>query len=233
LDRAQIFTWVSRGFFLGVLLKMLLDTPSILSGHTKDHTRVPAQEVHNFWSDGWIVLKFLQEFPKALFVGIAMKSLLDAPNIWLGQTTNQTRILDQKVFNSWSDRWIVLNFLQAFPKAVFLVVVIKLLLDTPNILSGHTKDQKRLLAQEVHNFWSDHWIGLQCLQEFQEACFLGVTMKSPYDVGGVWLGQTTDRTRVLAQDTHYFDLTIGSGSNVYRSFKRLVSLASQWNRQTT
>jgi hypothetical protein len=46
------------------------------------------------------VLKFLQEFPEALFVGVVLKSLLDAPNIWSGQTTDQTRVLAQKVLNS-------------------------------------------------------------------------------------------------------------------------------------
>jgi len=46
--------------FLSVALKLLLDTHIILSRHTKNQTRVPAQEVRNSWSDRWIVLKNLQ-----------------------------------------------------------------------------------------------------------------------------------------------------------------------------
>jgi hypothetical protein len=60
--------------FLGVALKLLLDTPSVWTGHTKDQTRVPSQEVRNSLSDRWIVLKFLQEFQEACFLGVAMKS---------------------------------------------------------------------------------------------------------------------------------------------------------------
>jgi hypothetical protein len=60
--------------FLGVALQLLLDTNTVWSGKTKDHTRVPDQEVCNSWSDHWIVLKFLQELQKACFLGVAMKS---------------------------------------------------------------------------------------------------------------------------------------------------------------
>jgi len=33
--------------FFGVALKLILDTPSVWKGHTKNLTRVPAQEVRN------------------------------------------------------------------------------------------------------------------------------------------------------------------------------------------
>jgi hypothetical protein len=60
--------------FLGVALKLLLDTLSIWMSHTKNHTRVPSQDVINSLSDRWIVLKFLQGFQEASFLGVAMKS---------------------------------------------------------------------------------------------------------------------------------------------------------------
>jgi len=44
--------------FLGITLKLLLVTPSIWTRHTKNQIRVPAQEVRNYSSDHWIVLKF-------------------------------------------------------------------------------------------------------------------------------------------------------------------------------
>jgi hypothetical protein len=64
-------------------------------------------------------------------------------------------------------------------EAVFLGLAIKLLLDTPSVWTGHTKNQTRVSSQEVRNSLSDRWIVLKFLQQFQEACFLGVTMKSP------------------------------------------------------
>jgi hypothetical protein len=68
------------------------------------------------------VLGFLQEFSEAVFLGIAMKSLLDTPRVWLGQTTDQTRVPAQKVHNFWFDHSLVLTFLQDFSEAVFLSV---------------------------------------------------------------------------------------------------------------
>ena len=81
-------------------MKSPWDVDGVWSGQTTDETRVPAQEVHNSWSDRWILLKFFQEFPEILFLGIAMKSVLDGPNVLLGQTTNHTRVPAQKVRNS-------------------------------------------------------------------------------------------------------------------------------------
>jgi hypothetical protein len=63
-------------------MKSLLDT----DGKTTDQTRVPAQKVCNSWSDRGIVLHFLQEFPDVVFLGVAMKSLRDANDVWSAQT---------------------------------------------------------------------------------------------------------------------------------------------------
>jgi tagatose-1,6-bisphosphate aldolase non-catalytic subunit AgaZ/GatZ len=73
----------------------------------------------------------------------------------------------------------VLKFLEEFMEAGFLGVTQKLLLDTPSVWTGHSKNQTRVQSQEVRNSLSDRWIVLNFLQEFQEACFLGVAMKSP------------------------------------------------------
>jgi hypothetical protein len=69
-------------------MKLLLNAPRVWSGQTTDQTRVLAQNVHNYWSDRWIVLKFLQEFPEAVFLGIAIKLLRDAKSVLSSQTTN-------------------------------------------------------------------------------------------------------------------------------------------------
>jgi hypothetical protein len=39
-------------------------------------TRITAEKGHNFWSDSWIALKFLQEFTEAVFLVGPMESLL-------------------------------------------------------------------------------------------------------------------------------------------------------------
>jgi hypothetical protein len=39
-------------------------------------TSVPVRKGHNFLSDRWIVLKFLQEFPMVVFLRVIMESLL-------------------------------------------------------------------------------------------------------------------------------------------------------------
>jgi hypothetical protein len=55
-------------------MKSLLDAPNIWSSHTIDQAKVPAPNIRNSLSDRWIVLKFLQEFPEAIFLCVAMKS---------------------------------------------------------------------------------------------------------------------------------------------------------------
>ena len=51
-------------------MESLLHEDDIRSDETTDTTRVPAHKVHNFRSDCWIVLKFFEEFPKAVFNGV-------------------------------------------------------------------------------------------------------------------------------------------------------------------
>jgi hypothetical protein len=52
-------------------MESLLGKEEVLSGKSK----IMAQKDHNFWSDRWITLKFLQEFPDVVFFGVAMESL--------------------------------------------------------------------------------------------------------------------------------------------------------------
>jgi len=137
-------------------MKSPLDADGVWSGQTIDKTRVQTQQVHNFWFGLWIVLKDLQDFPEAVFLGVAMKSPLDIDGVWSGQTTDETIIPTQQVHNSWSGLWIVLKDLQDFPEAVFLGVAMKSLLDADEVWSGQTTDQAIVSAQQVHNSWSDH-----------------------------------------------------------------------------
>jgi len=50
-----------------------------LLGEAEDfalETSVPVRKGHNFGSDRWIALKFLKEFPEAVFLGVDVESLL-------------------------------------------------------------------------------------------------------------------------------------------------------------
>ena len=53
-------------------MESLLVEEEVLSSQTG----ITAEKRHNFLSDRWIALKFLQEFPKAVFLGVAMESIL-------------------------------------------------------------------------------------------------------------------------------------------------------------
>jgi len=58
-------------------------------------TSVPVGKGHNFRSDRWIALKFLQEFPDAIFLGVDVESLLGVAEI----SSLQTRVPIQKSHN--------------------------------------------------------------------------------------------------------------------------------------
>jgi len=182
--------------FLGVTMKSKWDDGGVSSGQT----RVMAQEVHNCWSDRWIMLKFLQEFPEAVFLSVTLILLLDTPSVLSGHTKNQTSVPAQEVRNSLSDHWIMFKFLQEFPESVFLGVTLIMLLDTPNIWSGHTKNHTRVRAQQVHNSWSDHWIVFKFLQKFSEDVCLRDELKLLLETHGVWSAKTKDLTWVPAQE---------------------------------
>jgi hypothetical protein len=63
-----------------------------------------------------ISLKFSQEFPEAVFLGVDVESQLGEEEV----LSLQTRVLVRKGNNFGSDRLISLKFSQEFPDAVFL-----------------------------------------------------------------------------------------------------------------
>jgi len=70
-------------------------------------TGITAEKRHNFWSDIWIALKYLQKFPEAHFLGLPMESLLvEEEVLW-----SQTGITAEKGHNFWCDGWIELKYL--------------------------------------------------------------------------------------------------------------------------
>jgi hypothetical protein len=77
-------------------------------------TRVSAQKGSNVWSDHWIVFKFIQKFPEAIFLVVAKESLLGYEQV----SSCQTSLTTQKHLNFLSDHWIIPKFLHEFLKDV-------------------------------------------------------------------------------------------------------------------
>jgi hypothetical protein len=77
-----------------------------------------------------------------------------------------------------------------------------------------------------HNFRSDRWIAIKLLQEFSDALFHGVDEESILDDDEVWSSQARWRVRKAIT----LNLTVGSRSNFYRSFRMHFSMEWMRNR---
>jgi hypothetical protein len=73
-------------------MESILVDGEFLSGQTK----VTTIKNHNFLSDHWIALKFLQEFTKVVFLGVVIESILDDVGIW----SCETRVTTQQIHNN-------------------------------------------------------------------------------------------------------------------------------------
>jgi len=73
---------------------------------------------HNFRSDRGIAIKFLLEFPDALFHGVNEESILGDDEVWSSQAGWTVR----KGHNFRSDCWMAIKLLLEFPDALFHAV---------------------------------------------------------------------------------------------------------------
>jgi len=85
-----------------------------------------------------------------------MESLLVEDDVM----SRQTGIKAEKGHKFWSDSWIVVQVLQQFLEAVFLVLPMEFLLVEVDVMSRQTG----IKAEKGHNFWSDRWIALKVWQ---------------------------------------------------------------------
>jgi len=79
-------------------------------------TSVPVGRGRNFSSAHWIAVKFLQEFPDAVFLAVDVKSLFGEAEV----SSLETRVPVPKGRNFRFDRRIALKFLQEIPQAIYL-----------------------------------------------------------------------------------------------------------------
>ena len=128
----------------------------------------------------------------------------------------QTRVPVRMGHNFGSDRWISLKSLQEFPDAVFLRVDVESLLGE----AEGSLLQTRVPVRKGHNFLSDRWMTLKILEEFTDAVFLGVDVESL--VGRRRARRSRPEYRFEMVIT--LDPTVGSQSNLYRSFWTLFYL---------
>jgi hypothetical protein len=75
-SRSNFYRGFQRLFSLG---KLWNDWVTRMSGR---QPWVSAQKGHNFWSDRWVALKFLQWFLEAVFIGVAREWLLGDEDVW-------------------------------------------------------------------------------------------------------------------------------------------------------
>jgi hypothetical protein len=164
LIRPMDQSWICTGVFGCLFARSRYEISTLWS----DGRIAPDQS--NGGSDRWITPEFLQEFLEAIFLVVAMESLLCEVKV----RSHLTRVTTKKGSNFLSDRWIVLKRLQQFPEAVFLALTMEALLGEEQVSSCQTT----VTPQKHLNFWSDRWITPEFLQEFLETILLIVVMKS-------------------------------------------------------
>ena len=138
-----------------------------------------------------ISLKFSQEFPEAVFLGVDVESLLGEAGI----SSLETGVRVRKCHNFGSDRLNSLKFSLEFPEAVFLGIDMESQLGEVEVFAPDEST-----VSKGHNFGSDRWISLKFSQEFLNAVFLGVDVES-------LLGEAEGsslQTRVPVQKGHNF-----------------------------
>jgi len=133
----------------------------------------PKYHLQRAISDCCIASKFLEEFPQAVFLGVAwnpystpMMSVRVVP-----PTRPQYRLKRSLTFDltvAWRSNFIGVS-VGYFPWSS-----VDSLLHADDVLSSRTTDTTKVPAEKVHNFCSDRWIASKVLKEFQSAVFLGV-----------------------------------------------------------
>ena len=114
---------------------------------------------------------FFQEFPEAVFDGVAWNRYDTLTASGQGHSTDNARESGQKVHNYRSDHWIALKCFSRVSGGYFRWIAWNRY-DTPTASGrGHSNDNDREPGQKVHNYTSDHWIALKCFSRVSGGCF--------------------------------------------------------------
>ena len=79
------------------IAESVLHSDEVRSGNSTDPTRVPAQKVHKYRSDRWIVLKLFPRVSGGCFTWSSVESVLHDDDVRSGRTTDPIRVPDQKI----------------------------------------------------------------------------------------------------------------------------------------
>ena len=185
-------------------MESVLHANDVLSGHTTDTTKVPAQKLHNYRSDRWIALKCFSRVFGGYFTWNSVESVLHNDDVRSGHTADTTRVPAQKVYNYRFDRWIALKFFHVFV-GCFTWSSVEMVLNFDNdVRSFHTTDTTRIPAQNMHNYRSDRWIAVMFFSLVYGGCFTLRSVESVLQAADVRLGHTTDTPRLPAQKVHNY-----------------------------
>ena len=143
---------------------------------------------------------------------------------------HKTRVPTQKVRKNRSDRCIALKCFHECSEAIFHGVAWNLYPPTASG-RGHSNDRNGVQAQKVRIYRSDRWIVINFFHEFPEAVVHGVAW-NPYPPRTSGRSHSNDRNRVQAQTSVSIDLTVGSRSKFFTSFRRLFSMELRGIRTT-
>ena len=132
-------------------MESVLYDDDVRSGRNTDTIRVPDQKVHHYRSDRWIALKFVPRVSGGSFTWSSVESVLHDDDVRSGRTTDTIGVLDPKVHNYRSDRWIALKiFLRVFG-GCFTWGSVESVLHINDVRSVRNTDTIRVPDQKVHN----------------------------------------------------------------------------------
>jgi len=179
------------------------------------------------------VLKVLQEFPEAVFLGIALKSLLDAQTSCHAKPPTRLEYWLNKYLTFDSTTGSCSNFYRSFQR-LFSLASQWNHYSMPTA-SGRALPPTRPEFQLNRSLTLDPFVG-SCLQFYRSfwRLFSMASQRNRYStptMSGWDKPPTRPECRLNRSIT--LDPAIGSCSNIYRSFRRLISLVWQWNPYLT
>ena len=146
-------------------MESLEHADNVRSGRTTDASKVPLQKVHNFWTDRWIVLKFLEEFPYAVFHWVAWNCKCK-PTTSVGAFHRHDQNTGSKGLSLLTRPLDRAQIFRGVSIGYFSCSSVESLLHADDVRSGRTTDSTTVPAEKVYNFWSDRWIAPKFSEEF-------------------------------------------------------------------